>query len=135
MLLFIKHRVQDWRLCLQFQYISCCYLSCFQSFLKATILTFQYISCCYLSELNRGYRLCSLVSIHLMLLFILIINAHSVTLCKFQYISCCYLSKRAKSSRRYCNVSIHLMLLFIRTESPEGQRGIRVSIHLMLLFL
>ena len=76
-----------------FQYISCCYLSAFQSVYPAFATAFQYISCCYLSDK---------------------VTAKAIKKIEFQYISCCYLSLSAKHFKEPDEVSIHLMLLFIK---------------------
>ncbi len=96
-----------------FQYISCCYLSgsksltyyitdCFntshvviyhrESARGRKKPEFQYISCCYLSVAFFHLTGDSVVSIHLMLLFILIPLESLFCKYSFQYISCCYLS-------------------------------------------
>ena len=77
-----------------FQYISCCYLSQTQADIGQECSLFQYISCCYLSELYIYLLiLWRTVSIHLMLLFILMIYLIFSNNISFQYISCCYLSR------------------------------------------
>ncbi len=118
---------------------------------------FQYISCCYLSHNGCFYRRQTIVSIHLMLLFILLdtpcngyikfVSIHLMLLFipekpklyipsdRFQYISCCYLSKENFSLKIGTMVSIHLMLLFIVEYAYSTLLFSRVSIHLMLLFI
>ena len=71
MLLFIKKRLISGLAALEFQYISCCYLSEMLRNLLEKSKKFQYISCCYLSKKDR--------------------DANSKG--TFQYISCCYLSE------------------------------------------
>ena len=62
---------------------------------KKAKIEFQYISCCYLSTCRHLDYLKMNVSIHLMLLFILSGIFASSRMFKFQYISCCYLSPTA----------------------------------------
>ena len=125
---------------MEFQYISCCYLSLIIFSIYLIIGTFQYISCCYLSHVTScsidSYKSfntshvviyhkldCSFynlrkVSIHLMLLFIDIGGRYNGSRSGgVQYISCCYLSKFGTLVRSRKRVSIHLMLLFI----PENK--------------
>ena len=71
MLLFIQNRNMHLMRPVQFQYISCCYLSVFTVSVLNGEKLFQYISCCYLSA-TQEYR--------------------KIMASLFQYISCCYLS-------------------------------------------
>ena len=129
----------------------------FSIIVPSVISKFQYISCCCLSSMLKTicnssmhfntshvvvylipriwFIITSVISIHLMLLFInsslnnsvrghyfntshVVVypykanNAHS--LLTFQYISCCCLSKTHVFSPIFNLISIHLMLLFIK---------------------
>ena len=99
---------------LTFQYISCYCLS-LQILSRFTLsVRFQYISCYCLSRWLVLCRFKSLISIHLMLLFICK-GWENARGCKiFQYISCYCLSEKVATLllRKQC-ISIHLMLLFI----------------------
>ena len=99
---------------LTFQYISCYCLS-LQILSRFTLsVRFQYISCYCLSRWLVLCRFKSLISIHLMLLFICK-GWENARGCKiFQYISCYCLSEKVATVllRKQC-ISIHLMLLFI----------------------
>ena len=97
-----------------FQYISCYSLSGSIGELSVVNRLFQYISCYSLSiktMVSVGIRK---VSIHLMLLFIGLLQSNSEPHSPFQYISCYSLSKdHPVPSVPFLQVSIHLMLLFI----------------------
>ena len=98
-------------------------------------ILFQYISCYSLSiktMVSVGIRK---VSIHLMLLFIGLLQSNSEPHSPFQYISCYSLSLMFKNSNGDNYVSIHLMLLFILIGPQETIPFMPVSIHLMLLFI
>ena len=77
------------------------------------------------------------VSIHLMLLFISVIVFVAVASPLFQYISCCYLS-HTKTTRwiSYIKVSIHLMLLFIgmMKHTSMSQQSFNTSHVVIYLF-
>ena len=117
---------------------------------------FQYISCYSLSPHTRVPSLCTLVSIHLMLLFIPLLFRCSIPCCSFNT-SHVTLYRNQKQECSHCiTVSIHLMLLFIRSSDTTlngrkcfntshvtlyqkihfyNRRKRQVSIHLMLLFI
>ena len=79
------------------------------------ISLFQYISCYSLSPHTRVPSLCTLVSIHLMLLFIPLLFRCSIPCCSFNT-SHVTLYRNQKQECSHCiTVSIHLMLLFIRS--------------------
>ena len=120
------------------------------------ISLFQYISCYSLSPHTRVPSLCTLVSIHLMLLFIPLLFRCSIPCCSFNT-SHVTLYRNQKQECSHCiTVSIHLMLLFIRSSDTTlngrkcfntshvtlyqkihfyNRRKRQVSIHLMLLFI
>ena len=77
----------------------------------------------------------TVISIHLMLLFILATHPITPSVVIFQYISCYCLSIRLPCNRRHSFISIHLMLLFIGAPRNCCRRYSRISIHLMLLFI
>ena len=99
-------------------------------------LEFQYISCCYLSSkrVEYAYSTQSFNTSHVVIYheFVQAYTAHPLT---FQYISCCYLSTPYSSRNAFIGVSIHLMLLFIIQSNSYIQSIAIVSIHLMLLFI
>ena len=76
------------------------------------------------------------VSIHLMLLFILLLQPVQNCQARFQYISCYSLSNGKKNSRNGQQVSIHLMLLFISIPavSPAWPRSFNTSHVTLYLF-
>ena len=114
MLLFINNETAQVAQEILFQYISCYCLS-LQILSRFTLsVRFQYISCYCLSRWLVLCRFKSLISIHLMLLFICK-GWENARGCKiFQYISCYCLSEKVATLllRKQC-ISIHLMLLFI----------------------
>ena len=117
---------------------------------------FQYISCYCLSRCQKNMIQYSLISIHLMLLFIDCIADENPSSLAFQYISCYCLSHCHNLFFCHFRISIHLMLLFIIMNTFEAECEfdfntshvtvyqlcyhkpfcIRcISIHLMLLFI
>ena len=99
-----------------FQYISCYCLSC-------RLFFFFYQKHCFNTSHVTVYQQAreyhwkeSVVSIHLMLLFIVITVTASADKRMFQYISCYCLSQSCKNLKLSGCVSIHLMLLFIQLE-------------------
>ena len=92
MLLFIWKPSANGLLRSMFQYISCYSLSIIWNQLLDGLKTFQYISCYSLSKWCRCPGSCSLVSIHLMLLFIQDCIKKATRFHSFQYISCYSLS-------------------------------------------
>ena len=139
MLLFIEDTQDRFFLLSKFQYISCYSLSQRDRSTIPHVHTFQYISCYSLSlhhyllqfyvkrfntshvTLYRGKIInqirSTIVSIHLMLLFIRCKGIYFFTERSFQYISCYSLSCEFLSRVRLASVSIHLMLLFISIPS------------------
>ena len=77
----------------------------------------------------------SVISIHLMLLFIKDYKHLSYRRIRFQYISCYCLSLFYCSLSAVHCISIHLMLLFILAYPCADSHHCSISIHLMLLFI
>ena len=113
MLLFIQITMRFPHLVIQFQYISCCYLSRYflsilaicSSFNTSHVVIyqhsdwfifsgtmFQYISCCYLSDWVR---------------------AEYAGLLTFQYISCCYLSQSRRFTSCYKQVFQYISCCYL----------------------
>ena len=134
MLLFIAVSSFGTSFPVEFQYISCYCLSLISISYTSWLTSFQYISCYCLSTSSRAFLISSDISIHLMLLFIILLD----------------------NSHLYYQISIHLMLLFIKISctcrasysyfntshvtvyrySRVDLKSInRISIHLMLLFI
>ena len=132
MLLFIQTVMADFIMLGQFQYISCYSLSQVLSSCLGILASFQYISCYSLSLWQRFSLLYkSIVSIHLMLLFIIFWRHCYFQFHLFQYISCYSLSTRAvfTISRVGCFNTSHVTLY----PSPAASSELpgTVSIHLM----
>ena len=179
MLLFIATVLSNNKIISKFQYISCYCLSFLHIEWRNIFFRFQYISCyclssrtllfhCLIMHFNTShvtvypfpYRqpvLRSVISIHLMLLFIKTFSCvhmptdvfqyiscyclsrqsagHSDRNCIFQYISCYCLSK--------CGISVYVPTLDFNTSHVTVYRSILckstypnyISIHLMLLFI
>ena len=114
MLLFIKFAI--WKQCGYeiFQNISCYCLSLCSYPQTLLLQSFQNISCYCLSFWSAWSTWCSLISKHLMLLFI----------------------RRSPTQRiRSRTISKHLMLLFIPLDCHISIIKIPISKHLMLLFI
>ena len=115
MLLFIPDRWIDFKISLKFQYISCYSLSYFSLSIFNSSMGFNtshvtLYHCYAFSHVPTSV----LVSIHLMLLFIFLMELRVLSI---------------------FSVSIHLMLLFIRKRVAFYKFFTIVSIHLMLLFI
>ena len=115
MLLFIPDRWIDFKISLKFQYISCYSLSYFALSIFNSSMGFNtshvtLYHCYAFSHVPTSV----LVSIHLMLLFIFLMELRVLSI---------------------FSVSIHLMLLFIRKRVAFYKFFTIVSIHLMLLFI
>ena len=141
----------------QFQYISCYSLSQVLSSCLGILASFQYISCYSLSLWQRFSLLYkSIVSIHLMLLFIIFwrhcyfqfhlfqyISCYSLsgstwqteTLQKFQYISCYSLSVSESDTFRTLWTFQYISCYSLSNGKKNSRNGQQVSIHLMLLFI
>ena len=140
----------------EFQYISCYSLSGFMGNGQNIIKRFNTSHVTLYRNTRCGGEGKSIVSIHLMLLFIELRKQLKKAKEGFQYISCYSLSESPSDYKFERRVSIHLMLLFIHSgwlqEEMEkrfqyiscyslsfrrwcGSVLGRVSIHLMLLFI
>ena len=114
MLLFIAVSSFGTSFPVEFQYISCYCLSLISISYTSWLTSFQYISCYCLSTSSRAFLISSDISIHLMLLFIVLL---------------------VDSLPCPDHISIHLMLLFIVFLLFRCHLSRWISIHLMLLFI
>ena len=76
-----------------FKYISCSYLSTYDSSTGKITVSFKYISCSYLSQQKFCSRGGARIQIHLMFLFIKYASTSGKFYFQFKYISCSYLSQ------------------------------------------
>ena len=96
---------------------------------------FQYISCYSLSRSLINFSTASLVSIHLMLLFIFLLPLEDLIPESFQYISCYSLSHCKSIIDNFLPAFQYISCYSLSTVSVVSILTLAVSIHLMLLFI
>ena len=134
MLLFINIEVLEIKYGGMFQYISCYSLSR-EAIDRATAeTTFQYISCYSLSGVWIAFSGATLVSIHLMLLFIYILAIKYTRITRFNTSHVTLYPHGGRNTRNFIQVSIHLMLLFIVKGNSKYQKYDRFNTSHVTLY-
>ena len=120
-----------------FQYISCCYLSFnFPTATKSATIVSIHLMLLFIRLMKTDIHVQMLVSIHLMLLFILWVNPFRIIVCQFQYISCCYLSDAQVFEDTFAGMFQYISCCYLSNLSVSLLLCfLLVSIHLMLLFI